>query len=313
MAVTAALIIDCTSPSYGGIKWLNDLEIESWINFNIEKESYNHNVVYTYCEVDIPDILIPKLVKTFAGHTRAWPPKGEKLDGIHEWWNPEPDMESIAYGGYGVTEWPKSIPELRDATLRLRLRKLVAEWGFEFFDLLEQEEIPTKFETMRLPPAIYIYYQPANNLASNFVIIGDGIHKADPLRGQGVLKAAVDAITLGARLSRCAAPRLPKNFATSFFKSQVKRTGRLWATRKSMDYAYGTTIPSEREDLPKGELGRNFGRYVRRLAVTDSSVVKVIFDIFAHVDSPMFLFAPRILFAIFGLWAKELLGYDPGI
>ncbi|KIJ23617.1 hypothetical protein M422DRAFT_275765 [Sphaerobolus stellatus SS14] len=67
--VPATLIVSCTGISLSSMKWLNGLGVETGVNFGIEKESYDHNVVYTYCEVVIPDILLPKLEKILAA---AW-------------------------------------------------------------------------------------------------------------------------------------------------------------------------------------------------------------------------------------------------
>ncbi|KIJ23616.1 hypothetical protein M422DRAFT_275764 [Sphaerobolus stellatus SS14] len=191
-------------------------------------------------KVDIPDAKLPDLQRIL---NKKRNDHAEKLHSIHEWWLTEPDMDVtnfgfwrmdynkiyIGYGGYGVKEWPKFIHGFREVALRLRQAKPMAEWVFEIFEFLEKEEFPIKIDTMRLPPCLYINYAAGKILPSNFVVIGDAIHKANPIKSQGVGKAAVHAATLGGILSRCTGPRLPADFATSFFKLQEKRTGNMWS------------------------------------------------------------------------------------
>ncbi|KIJ51068.1 hypothetical protein M422DRAFT_65632 [Sphaerobolus stellatus SS14] len=289
----ADLMVDCTGGSQSGLQWLKDLELENGENFGLERKSYTHYVVYTYCEVDIPDAKLPDLQRIL---NKKRNDHAEKLHSIHEWWLTEPDMDVInfgsgewittkvsstmsafvptlshntlvyiGYGGYGVKEWPKSIHGFREIALRLCQAKPMAQWVFEFFEFREKEEFPIKIDTMRLPPCLYINYAAAKNLPSNFVVIGDAIHKANPIKGD---------------------------------------------SEKATDYGYETTIPCKGEDLSMGEFNRPLERYLKRIAVTDDHVWAIMFDIYSCIEPGTLVLSPKILLGVFWLWTKEKLGYD---
>jgi 2-polyprenyl-6-methoxyphenol hydroxylase-like FAD-dependent oxidoreductase len=74
------------------------------------------------------------------------------------------------------------------------------------------------------------YSKHASSLPSNFVALGDAIVRLNPVNGQGMAKAAVEAIALDGALRGLRAGRgaLPVNFAAKYFARSAAITDHAW-------------------------------------------------------------------------------------
>ncbi|KIJ37098.1 hypothetical protein M422DRAFT_50721 [Sphaerobolus stellatus SS14] len=331
--ILAALVIDCTGGSYSGLRWLRELETKTSIGQNLErlKTSYNFNFVYGCFELDIPDKVILQLKKLLAS---AWNKSMDQIDlqAIYHAWGPESDygrelfgifrqegnLFHLACGGFGIEACPKTIKQLRERCLELNFAQLIPEWIIDFLDIIEREELPFAYTTnrmlsykMNLAPAVYIDYFKAKGLPSNFIVMGDAIHRANPVRGQGVVKACMDAVSLGGLLaSQRHESGLLDDFAEQFFAIQAKRSGALWDSGKLIDYGWDSTVPCTGEDLSLGSFQRVFSKHLRQLTLTDPHAENVLLNVAQYCEPPTLLFAPSILFGCFWIWAKEKVGYN---
>ncbi|KIJ26507.1 hypothetical protein M422DRAFT_785226 [Sphaerobolus stellatus SS14] len=319
VTLSAEFVVDCTGSAYSGLRWLQELGLRTERGQALDeiKETYNHNVLYSFCEADVPKHILKDLRPSGAYAGKA-EDHAKGIAGFH-YWLPDASRERqlfgivrqennilhMAYGAWGLSKPPKTLADLRDNISGLSLNEPVPEWAYNILDTLEKENVPVKFETVRMPPGVYIRYTGIKDLPANLVAIGDSVHKANAVRGQGCTKACIDAVTLNTLLCRTSGQTLPTGFSRRFFALQDKRTGAIWSAGKTEDYAWDTTIPCKGEDLAVGSFARTYMKYVGQLIVSDPEVTNIFMNVVHFFAPGLVLFSPRILRKVLRLWIAD--------
>jgi 2-polyprenyl-6-methoxyphenol hydroxylase-like FAD-dependent oxidoreductase len=147
------------------------------------------------------------------------------------------------------------------------------------------------------------YHKHADALPRNFIALGDAWLRLNPINGQGMAKAALEAATLDATL-RSASHRRgePLDVATSFYKRIAPRLLRTWAQQKAADYKLETTEPAQgelREQSQAGLMSTLISGFTtgvgKRLLAGDRDVAARAMGVSAWVCPPTDLFAPSVV------------------
>ncbi|KIO16583.1 hypothetical protein M407DRAFT_33763 [Tulasnella calospora MUT 4182] len=211
--------------------------------------------------------------------------------------NMEGNQMHITTGGWNSPESPHSIAELRSYVKSLYGQENLPDWAWTLLDFLEdhEEECSPFHAEAKVGPLNWIRWHQAKNLPPNFVAVGDAIMKLNPVYGQGITKACMDATTLDAILRRIP-PSLPlSNVSKPFFNREASRVQGLWDGTKANDYGFPTTTPAEGEDLNHNAFIRWWGRECLVLGREDSAIFSAWWDVNMMMAPGTDLFSPRVV------------------
>jgi hypothetical protein len=97
--------------------------------------------------------------------------------------------------------------------------------------------------------------------------------------GQGITKATVGAVTLGALLTKTSANgRIPDDFAHTYFKLESKRTDHFYDGTKIEDYAFRSTQTQPGETHDYGSRTRQFVYWLIKASHEDGRVGSVFWE-----------------------------------
>ncbi|KAF8577660.1 hypothetical protein K439DRAFT_535456 [Ramaria rubella] len=323
--LSATLVIDCTGPALGGLRWLHDL---SSLNKDIEmseqleslKMTYNPKMAYNQFIFDVPSHLIAKLralgfpddfntvTCAYVNFPDSWQDSRQLIIG-----RKENNILEIGCGGWDILEEMECVADMKASISKIISNRPIPNWIHLMLDLFEAEEVPFTCKLSRCPPSVYIQYNRAQGLPSNFIALGDSVLQINPIRGQGCTKSCVEAVSLNALLSQCVPftngthCSLPADFARNFFAVQASRTGSLWALYKSEDYGWKTTTPAKGDDLASTYAwNRAFGINLNQLVRTDPEVAAVWWHVINWLAPSTDFFSPFILRKMLWMKVKQL-------
>jgi len=169
------------------------------------------------------------------------------------------------------------------------------------YELIRDAEPLSPVATMRFPANRRRYYERMSRLPEGFVIMGDAVCSFNPIYGQGMTVAAIEAETL----KICLQQRLRRQgnmvgFARQFQKAIAKPISIAWMFTTSEDLRY-----------PETEGKRPFGIgvfqwYTKRLlqaASSDARLALSFYQVMNMLKPPTILFAPRVLAAVL-VWKR---------
>jgi 2-polyprenyl-6-methoxyphenol hydroxylase-like FAD-dependent oxidoreductase len=155
-------------------------------------------------------------------------------------------------------------------------------------DILEAEEPVGEVATHRFPANQRRHVEKLRRFPLGWAPLGDSICSFDPIYGQGMTSAAMQAETLGRCLDRTGA--VDRRFARRYFKHVAKVVAVPWSIAVGGDFAYPGTVGKK----PAGTDLLN--RYMDRIniAAQHDDLVAVRFnEVAALVRRPESLLAPR--------------------
>ncbi len=142
------------------------------------------------------------------------------------------------------------------------------------------------------------YFERLPRWPEGFIVLGDAACAFNPVYGQGMTVAAVEALLLARKLSE--QRRRPDGNLTGFakrFQSLVaQKDADVWLLATSEDLRYPTT-EGAKADLKTRFLHRYFDRLVR-VSTANATVSKAFVDVLQLEASPASLFLPRVLLPV---------------
>ncbi|KAG7442674.1 uncharacterized protein BT62DRAFT_922394 [Guyanagaster necrorhizus] len=269
LTLDAVMVMDCTGPASGGMKWLRREgfgvpESGEYPRGKLSLEEvnvkYNPNVYYSTLRFHVP----PEVGKKFPGLTTSW----DRCSSIYVCLTEagvesralycqriEGDIVQLCAGAWGCPDLPQTLDEFKEYTNSLVVRKPIPEWFLQILDILDEVKDTAECSKTQFLTANHIRYEKATNLPANFVAAGDSVMRVNPVFGQGCMKAFIGAICLNTLLQNNV-QSIPSNFSERFFEMQADKTIPFWDAAKAFDYGYSTTVPMAGETLSSGSLGR---------------------------------------------------------
>ncbi|KIY64982.1 hypothetical protein CYLTODRAFT_424747 [Cylindrobasidium torrendii FP15055 ss-10] len=302
----AALVVDSTGPTQGGVKWLQ----RSGFVTDLKKRTYNPRMRYSTFEFAPSRELREKLPipGTYDGG----------VGGIVVNW-PDPTLDNrwiaiarmdghrlhVCCGGWAEAELPSNVDGLVDFARSLKGLQPLPDWLFETLDMLHHCEDTLTTSVVQVPACFWSQYQLCDNVPNNFVALGDAVCRINPLYGQGIAKSFVGGITLNSLLDNARTQdRLPSTLSRDFFKMQAARITGMWESPKTNDYAFATTDPEEHETLETGSFMRKYMKEIFRLCTEDGSIHALLIRNAHLMDAaPTDLLHPKIVLRVLGRWA----------
>ncbi|KIY69826.1 hypothetical protein CYLTODRAFT_488549 [Cylindrobasidium torrendii FP15055 ss-10] len=307
----AALVVDCTGPTQGGVKWLQRAGFAT----DLKKRTYNPRMRYCtfeftpsreiYAQLPIPGNL-EKGAPAAGGILVNWPDPSldnrwvamARMDGhrIH-----------VCCGGWGEADLPSTVDGLVDFVHSLKVVRPLPGWLFDTLKLLHQCEDTLTTSVVHVPACFWSQYQLCDSVPNNCIALGDAVCRINPLYGQGIAKAFVGAITLNSLLDNARTQsRLPSTLSRDFFRMQAARITGMWESPKTKDYGFATTVPEEHETLETGSFMRKYMMEIFRLCTEDGYIHALLIRNALLMDaSPMDLLHPKIFLRVLGRWALQ--------
>ena len=151
--------------------------------------------------------------------------------------------------------------------------------------------------THRFPSSQRRHVERLKRFPLGWVLLGDAVGSFNPIYGQGMTVAALQATALGEALDRSG--RIDRAFGRRYFKAASRIVNRAWSTAVGSDFAYDQTTG------PK-PLGTDLiNRYMDRVitaAQHDDAIVLRFNEVVAMVRRPETLVTPAFALRILGSW-----------
>lgn len=147
--------------------------------------------------------------------------------------------------------------------------------------------------THRFPANQRRHVEKLRRPASGWVLLGDAVCSFDPIYGQGMSSAAMQAEALGQCLSR--RPELDQRFTRRFFKAAGRIVANPWSIAVGGDFVYPGT---EGKKPPGTDLVNRYMDRVTLAGQVDDQVVLRMNEVIALIRRPESLLAPAFAFRV---------------
>jgi 2-polyprenyl-6-methoxyphenol hydroxylase-like FAD-dependent oxidoreductase len=154
----------------------------------------------------------------------------------------------------------------------------------------------------RLEPLsdIYAYRFPANlrrryekvaHFPDGYLVLGDAVCSFNPIYGQGMTSAALQAVELD-RLLQSRGAQGVTGLAAPYFKRVAKIVDSPWQMAVGQDFRFPTTVG---EKSPKTDFINSYVARVNRATHHDPVVYRAFLDVMNMIKPPTSLMAPKIM------------------
>jgi 2-polyprenyl-6-methoxyphenol hydroxylase-like FAD-dependent oxidoreductase len=163
----------------------------------------------------------------------------------------------------------------------------------EVAGVIRDEEPAGEIVTNRLPSSQWRHFEKVKRHPSRFLAIGDAICSFNPIYGQGMSSAALQAMALGTCLDRYgpATGGLPRRF----YHATAKIIANPWAIAAGGDFCYRQTTG------PKPPLVDPLNRYVKKAVIAaqhDPDVATAIYQVQNLLAPPPSLMKPAVMMRV---------------
>lgn len=159
-------------------------------------------------------------------------------------------------------------------------------------DIITKNEALSDVVQYKFPASLRRHYENLKRFPEGFLVMGDAMCSFNPLYGQGMTVAALEAQTL----DRLLATR--KNLSgifKPFFKQASKAIDNPWQIAVGADFGFPET---EGKKAPGTNLINAYMTKVQRATTRDPLVSKVFISVTHLLDAPSSLFKPSIVFRV---------------
>ena len=166
----------------------------------------------------------------------------------------------------------------------------------DIYEFIRTSEPVSDFVTYKFPANQRRRYDRLERFPDGYLVIGDGLSSFNPIYGQGMSVAALQAEALGQCLQRSESEENNCPLWRSFFARAAQIADIAWTLAATADFAIEGV--KGRKSLGFPVVNWHMGR-VQNLASRDESVCRAFFDVSNLLASPTTLFAPRIALKVF--------------
>ena len=148
------------------------------------------------------------------------------------------------------------------------------------------------------------HYEKLERMPENLVILGDAVCSFNPVYGQGMTVAALDALTLDSCLEQQQQSRGKENFygLSRRFQQQIAKVNKTpWMMATGDDLRWSTTVGAKPDLITR--LMQKYLDQVINAAVENNTVYKAFSEVMNMLKPPTALFAPHILLKV---WQHKL-------
>src|SRR5256886_5006871 len=168
----------------------------------------------------------------------------------------------------------------------------------DLYEAIQDAEPLTPIAIHKFPANRRRHYERLSSFPEGFVALGDAVCSFNPVYGQGMTAAALEAETLNTMLYQQRERRASGDitgFSRRFQKKITHIVDTFWLLAASEDFRH----PETQGKRPLGvNLLNRYARRVHELSTFDPQVTAHLYQVFQAITSPMALFSPRILMKV---------------
>jgi 2-polyprenyl-6-methoxyphenol hydroxylase-like FAD-dependent oxidoreductase len=145
----------------------------------------------------------------------------------------------------------------------------------------------------KYPISIRRNYEKLHHFPSGYLVLGDAISSFNPVYGQGISSACLQAVELDKIIQENVDE---KKLAKTYFKRTLKIRDKLWQMSTGEDFRFPETTGTR----PMGiRLVNKYVSLVHKATITDEVVCRAFLKVMGLIDSPAILLRPKIVWRIF--------------
>ncbi|MGE7863622.1 FAD-dependent oxidoreductase [Bacillus mobilis] len=191
----------------------------------------------------------------------------------------------VTFSGYANEKAPQTDEDFYNFAENLSISNVT--------DFLNKAEAISDIKTYKIPYQVRRRFDLVNELPERLLVVGDAHCRFDPVFGQGVSVAAMEAHQLQLLLQR--RQILNKAFTKQFYK----RTAHIIQTPWEMTTTEISRHPQLKRELSiKQKFQQWYTKQIYQLSATDSEVYIRLVRVMNLMRSPLHLFHPKVLLAV---------------
>jgi 2-polyprenyl-6-methoxyphenol hydroxylase-like FAD-dependent oxidoreductase len=162
----------------------------------------------------------------------------------------------------------------------------------EIYAAIRDAEPIDEAVTFRIPASVRRRYERLRAFPSGLLVFGDAVCAFNPVYGQGMTSAALQAVALRDHLQRYDEPRAPR-----FFRQIAKLIQAPWEISTGGDLAFPGV---EGTRTVKARIGNAYISRLQAAATNDPYVTGAFFRVAGLIDPPQALMRPRVVAHVLG-------------
>jgi 2-polyprenyl-6-methoxyphenol hydroxylase-like FAD-dependent oxidoreductase len=148
----------------------------------------------------------------------------------------------------------------------------------KLYEVIKDAERVGEISHFRFPTSVLRHYERLPSFPERFLVLGDAISSFNPVYGQGMSSAALQASALRRMLEeRTNSPQGLEGLAGAFFAQAAEVVNAPWTLAANFDFAYPQTTGTRQETPP--EIVRYF-RALDALTAEDIEIHKILVEVF---------------------------------
>ncbi|KXY47632.1 FAD-dependent oxidoreductase [Bacillus toyonensis] len=271
--VHADIVVDASGFGSKSIEWLREYEIE------VQEEKVRIDLFYATKMFQLKENEELDCCNMLMSPSFPENPYGVLIQTI------EDNRYFVTFSGYANEKAPQTDDEFYDFAENLSISNVT--------DFLNKAEGITDIKTYKIPYQVRRRFDLVNNVPEGLLVVGDAQCRFDPVFGQGVSVAAMEAHQLQLLLQ--SRKQLDKTFTQQFYKKTADIIEIPWDM---------TTTEISRHPQLKRELTTKqkfqlwYTKQIYRLSASDSDVYIRLVRVMNLIRSPFHLFHPKVLLAV---------------
>ena len=271
--VHADLVVDASGFGSKSIEWIREYEIE------VQEEKVRIDLFYATKMFQLKENEELDCCNMLMSPSFPENPYGVLIQTI------EDNRYFVTFSGYANEKAPQTDDEFYDFAENLSISNVT--------DFLNKAEGITDIKTYQIPYQVRRRFDLVNNVPEGLLVVGDAQCRFDPVFGQGVSVAAMEAHQLQLLLQ--SRKQLDKTFTQQFYKKTADIIEIPWDM---------TTTEISRHPQLKRELTTKqkfqlwYTKQIYRLSASDSDVYIRLVRVMNLIRSPFHLFHPKVLLSI---------------
>ncbi|MDA1874214.1 MULTISPECIES: NAD(P)/FAD-dependent oxidoreductase [Bacillus] len=271
--VHADIVIDASGFGSKSMEWLREYEIE------VQEEKVRIDLFYATKMFHLKENEELDCCNMLMSPSFPENPYGVLIQTI------EDNRYFVTFSGYANEKAPQTDDEFYDFAENLSISNVT--------DFLNKAEGITDIKTYKIPYQVRRRFDLVNNVPEGLLVVGDAQCRFDPVFGQGVSVAAMEAHQLQLLLQ--SRKQLDKTFTQQFYKKTADIIEIPWDM---------TTTEISRHPQLKRELTTKqkfqlwYTKQIYRLSASDSDVYIRLVRVMNLIRSPFHLFHPKVLLAV---------------
>ncbi|HDR7671240.1 Uncharacterized protein BCZB5J_03257 [Bacillus cereus] len=271
--VHADLVVDASGFGSKSIEWLREYEIE------VQEEKVRIDLFYATKMFKLKENEKLDCCNVLMSPSFPDNPYGVLIQTI------EDNRYFVTFSGYANEKAPQTDDEFYDFAENLSISNVT--------DFLNKAEGITDIKTYKIPYQVRRRFDLVNNVPEGLLVVGDAQCRFDPVFGQGVSVAAMEAHQLQLLLQ--GRKQLDKTFTQQFYKKAANIIETPWDM---------TTTEISRHPQLKRELTTKqkfqlwYTKQIYRLSASNSDVYIRLVRVMNLIRSPFHLFHPKVLLSV---------------